>query len=106
MYKQKSNTEILSVCVPAPSHTYARPDEASVPFGKNREELWKLGSRSSAELSVVLATTGFLQYYSCPRRVNAGNKNTQHAPSTKTECDYLNGWIRKRSHKQKSHPRW
>ena len=26
--------------------------------------------------------------------VNAGNKNTQHAPSTKTECDYLNGWIK------------
>ena len=23
----------------------------------------------------------------------------------KTECDYLNGWIRKRSHTQKSHPK-
>ena len=33
--------------------------------------------------------------HSCPRQVNAGNKNTQHAPSTKTECDYLNGWIKK-----------
>ena len=22
-------------------------------------------------------------------------KHTQHAPSTKTECDYLNGWIKK-----------
>ena len=22
-------------------------------------------------------------------------KHTQHAPSTKTECDYLNGWIEK-----------
>ena len=32
-------------------------------------------------------------------------KHTQHAPSTKTECDYLNGWIKKRSHTQKSHPR-
>ena len=32
---------------------------------------------------------------SCPRRVNAGNKSTQHAPSTKMECDYLNGWIKK-----------
>ena len=32
-------------------------------------------------------------------------KHTQHAPSTKTECDYLNGWIRKRSHTQKSHPK-
>ena len=43
---------------------------------------------------------------SCPRRVNAGNKkHTQHAPSTKTECDYLNGWIKKRSHTQKSHPK-
>ena len=30
-------------------------------------------------------------------------KHTQHAPSTKTECDYLNGWIKKRSHTQKSH---
>ena len=26
-------------------------------------------------------------------------------PSTKTECDYLNGWIKKRSHTQKSHPK-
>ena len=32
-------------------------------------------------------------------------KHTQHAPSTKTECDYLNGWIKKRSHAQKSHPK-
>ena len=32
-------------------------------------------------------------------------KHTQHAPSTKTECDYLNGWIKKRSHTQKSHPK-
>ena len=32
-------------------------------------------------------------------------KNTQHAPSTKTECDFLNGWIKKRSHTQKSHPK-
>ena len=23
-------------------------------------------------------------------------KHTQHAPSTKTECDYLNGWIKKK----------
>ena len=32
-------------------------------------------------------------------------KHTQHAPFTKTECDYLNGWIKKRSHTQKSHPK-
>ena len=32
-------------------------------------------------------------------------KHTQHAPSTKTECDYHNGWIIKRSHTQKSHPK-
>ena len=32
-------------------------------------------------------------------------KHTQHAPSTKTECDYLNGWIKKRSYTQKSHPK-
>ena len=35
-------------------------------------------------------------------------KHTQHAPSTKTECDYLNGWIKKKkqlSHTQKSHPK-
>ena len=25
--------------------------------------------------------------------------------STKTECDYLNSWIKKRSHTQKSHPK-
>ena len=25
--------------------------------------------------------------------------------STKTECDYLYGWIKKRSHTQKSHPK-
>ena len=24
-------------------------------------------------------------------------KHTQHAPSTKTECDYLNGWIKKKN---------
>ena len=34
-------------------------------------------------------------------------KHTQHAPSTKTECDYLNGWITKtRPHTQKSVPNW
>ena len=33
-------------------------------------------------------------------------KHTQHAPSTKKECDYLNGWIKKRSHRQKSHPKF
>ena len=27
-------------------------------------------------------------------------KHTQHAPSTKTECDYLNSWIQKWSHTQ------
>ena len=32
-------------------------------------------------------------------------KHTQHSPATKTECDYLNGWIKKRSHTQKSHPK-
>ena len=26
-------------------------------------------------------------------------KHTQHAPSTKMECDYLSGWIKKKSHK-------
>ena len=38
--------------------------------------------------------------------MNAGNKNTPstHHP-TKTEYDYLNGWIKKRSHTQKSHPK-
>ena len=33
-------------------------------------------------------------------------KHIQHAPSMKTECDYLYGWIKIRSHTQKSHPRW
>ena len=32
-------------------------------------------------------------------------KHTQHAPSTETECDYLNGWIKKRSNTQTSHPK-
>ena len=32
-------------------------------------------------------------------------KRTQHAPSMKMECDYLNGWIKKRSHTQNSHPK-
>ena len=32
-------------------------------------------------------------------------KHTQHTPSTKTECDYLNGWIKKWSHTQISHPK-
>ena len=28
--------------------------------------------------------------------------HTQHAPSTKTECDYLNGWIKKNGHIRKN----
>ena len=32
-------------------------------------------------------------------------KRTQNNVSTKTECDYLNGWIKKRPHTQKSHPK-
>ena len=28
-------------------------------------------------------------------------KHTQHAPSTNTECDYLNGWIKKKKKKKK-----
>ena len=32
-------------------------------------------------------------------------QNTQHAPSTKTECDYRYGWIISRPHTQKSHPK-
>ena len=43
---------------------------------------------------------------SCTRCVNASNKNVLHAPSTKTECDYPNGWIKKQSHAQKSLPKW
>ena len=39
-------------------------------------------------------------------KIQPTQKHTQHAPSTKTECDYLNGWIKKRSHTQKSHPKW
>ena len=31
-------------------------------------------------------------------------KHTQHAPSTKTECDLVVG-LKKRSHTQKSHPK-
>ena len=30
----------------------------------------------------------------------------EYTLSTKTECDYLYGWIRKWSHTQKSHPKW
>ena len=29
-------------------------------------------------------------------------KHTQHAPSTKTECDYLNGWTKKTGHIRKN----
>ena len=36
--------------------------------------------------------------------MNAGNKKrAQRAQSTKTECDYLNGWINELSHAQTSH---
>ena len=28
-------------------------------------------------------------------------KHTQHAPSTKTECDYLYGWIKKKNKNKK-----
>ena len=31
-------------------------------------------------------------------------EHTQYPPSMKMECDYLNGWIKKQSHTQKSHP--
>ena len=41
-------------------------------------------------------------WHSCLRWVNASNKYTQHALSTKTECDYLYGWIID-GHMQKSH---
>ena len=43
-------------------------------------------------------------WHSCPRRVNAGNKNTPstHHPQRRNT---LNGWIKKRPHKQKSHPK-
>ena len=30
-------------------------------------------------------------------------QHTPHVPSTKRKCDYLNGWIKKRSHEQNSH---
>ena len=44
-------------------------------------------------------------WHSCPRWVNASNKkHTQHAPSTKTECDHLHGWIKKNK-KKNSHIR-
>ena len=33
-------------------------------------------------------------------------KHTQQAASTKTECDYFNGWIKKQSDMQISHPEW
>ena len=33
-------------------------------------------------------------------------KHIQHATSTKTECDYLYGWIRKWWQTQKCHPKW
>ena len=33
-------------------------------------------------------------------------KHTQHAPSTKTDCDYLTGRIKKWSHTQDSHLEW
>ena len=45
-------------------------------------------------------------WQSCPRWVNTNNKNTQHAPSTKTKCDYLNGWMKKWSHIEGSQPEW
>ena len=32
----------------------------------------------------------------------AKKKHTQHKPSTKRECDYLNGWIKKSSHIRKN----
>ena len=44
-------------------------------------------------------------WHLCPRLVNACNKNTQHSPSTKTECDDLYGWIRKKTKKRKKKKR-
>ena len=36
-------------------------------------------------------------WHSCPRWVNTKNKNTQHAPSTKMECNYLYGLIERKN---------
>ena len=48
-----------------------------------------------------------LQTKTKPKKTKQNQQQkTQHAPSTKTECDYLNGWVQKRSHTQKSHPKW
>ena len=46
-------------------------------------------------------------WYSCPRRVNAGITKTHPACTihAKTECDYLNGWIKQRSHTQNISPK-
>ena len=75
------------------------------PFPQNSFR-WEYKLRSSLCIHAFHLKDLKRSWHSCPRQMNASNKNTQHAPSTKTECDYLYGWIKKRSHKQKSHPKW
>ena len=55
-----------------------------------------------AYMHSIVRTQKILTFMSCECQQQ---KHSQHSPSTKTECDYLNGWIKKRSHTQKSHPK-
>ena len=49
-------------------------------------------------LSQILNNNPWLSFTCCP-----GHAVSKYLASTKTACDYLNGWIKKRSHTQKSH---
>ena len=57
-----------------------------------------------AHMHLITQTQKILTFMSYTGK-SRQQKHTQHAPSTKTECDYLNGWIKKWSHTQKSRPK-
>ena len=58
------------------------------------------GERLSQPLWSSLCTHSLKKsWHSCPGGVNTCNENTQNAPPTKTECDYLYGWIEKKKKK-------
>ena len=67
----------------------------SIPSKTPRSSLYSHAFHCTEKVLTFMSWTG-----ECRRL-----KHTQHAPSTETECDYLNGWI-KNGHRQKSHPKW
>ena len=60
----------------------------------------------SSTFAPIRSSTHFIAALRLSLAVRTSTYATTPEISTKTECDYLNGWIKKRSHTQKSHPKW